>query len=162
MLRSIFAAVGAALMSAFRFFGRVLSAPLRMFGGVTVAPEVPMPQPYVAEATPSHSQVYEDIALIVMSWCADCLIADKRQPLPPKLSRDLLSWLPGLSRHECHEVMNADRMAVSAHLMGIFAIPGVRAVQYLPVETWPPGTPLEPSPEFSANVAPKPDLPRLA
>jgi hypothetical protein len=129
------------LGSVFRIIGRVVTAPLRLFGaggGLAVPPAVPMPQSFEAATAPDHSQIYDDIARVVMSWCADSIAADRPVVLPPGLPISVREWAPGLNREECWEIMEADRMAVSSHLRGLFVIPGVRKVQSLArINAWP-------------------------
>src|SRR4051794_17368850 len=118
-MRAVISAIISAVKSAFGFGLAVLSAPFRMFGGGGPGmPEIPMPQPYVDEPPKKDlTAVYDEIARIFMTWAADCLIVDEPVPVPPKLPRDIREWAQGLTREECLQVMEADRMAVSAHLM---------------------------------------------
>jgi hypothetical protein len=156
MLKSILSAVAASLMAAFRFVGRAVTTPLTWFGGsghATPGP-VPLPQPLDAEPQPDQSQIYDDIARIIMSWCADAIIADGSQPLPPGMPIALREWMPGLTRKECWEIMDADRMAVSSHLQRCFALPGVRPVQPLSrMWEWPTEPVMMESAGFAAIAA---------
>ncbi|CUT11470.1 hypothetical protein BF49_2550 [Bradyrhizobium sp.] len=153
-MRALISAIISALKSAFACGLAVLSAPFRMFGGgggQGMPPEIPMPQPYVDKPAPRDmTAVYDEIARILMTWAADSIIADEPVPVPPKLPREFREWLPGLSRDECDKLMEADKMAVSAHVRGLFAIPGVRKVMPLRAVVWPPEAPIEESPGFAA------------
>src|SRR5258708_5842045 len=99
MLKSILSAFAAGLMAGFRFVGRAVTTPLTWFGGSghAIPAPVPLPQPLDAEPQPDQSQIYDDIARIIMSWCADAIIADRPQPLPPGLPIALREWMPGLT-----------------------------------------------------------------
>lgn len=140
MLRAIFNAIASGLAAAVRFTGRMLTAPLRWFGGgggEPMLPEFVPPEP-VADPGPDRAALYDDIARVIMTWAADSIIADGPVPLPPRMPIALREWCSGLSRAECWEIMESDRMAVSSHLQHCFAIPGVRPVQRLqPVVAWP-------------------------
>jgi hypothetical protein len=140
MLKSILSAIGAGMMAAFRFVGRTVTAPLTWFGGggQAIPAPVPLPQPLDAEPKQDQSQIYDDIARAIMSWAADGILADQPQPLPPGLPVAIREWMPGLTRNECWNLMDADRMAVSSHVQRCFTLPGVRPVQPLPrVAEWP-------------------------
>lgn len=131
----------------------VLSAPFRLVGGggASMPPEVPMPAPYVDEPPRKDmTAVYDEIARAIMNWSADSLLADEPVPVPPKLPREFREWLPGLSRDECLAIVEADAMAVSSHIMGLFTLPGVRTVQTLRAVVWPPEAPVVESPGFAA------------
>lgn len=140
MLRSILSAIASAFVSVFRFTGRALTAPLRWFGGGGQAlPEfVPPPEPLSAEETQDRAALYDDIARVIMTWAADSLIADCPVPLPPRVPIALRDWAPGLSRNECWELMEAERLAVSSHLQRCFTLPGVRPVGPLTPIAWGP------------------------
>ncbi len=58
-------------------------------------------------------------------------------PIPPRLPRAVRDWAPGLSPDECREIYRSSETAVSAHLQGLFDIPGVRKVEKLPLANWP-------------------------
>lgn len=140
-MRSIISAITAAFKNVFGVAVALLSWPARMLfgdrGGGCVAPEIPMPQP-LPEPPEDRTKIYEDIARAVMNWAADSVIADRPVDLPPRLPIGIREWLPGLSRSECWELMEADRSAVCAHIQGLFALPAVRPVQrLLAVKEWP-------------------------
>ena len=140
MFRSIVSALVSGLKALARLAGSILTAPLRIFGGGGYAgepPEIPMPEPY--EPPPEdRTKMYEDIARSIMGWAADSIIADRPIDLPPGLPITLREWLPGLSRDETWELMEADRSGVIAHIQALFPLASVRPVQRLqPVEKWP-------------------------
>lgn len=152
-MRAVISAIISALKSAFSAGLAVLSAPFRIFGGGAsgMPRAIPMPEPYVDEPPKKDmTAVYDEIARAIMNWAADSLIADDPVPPPPELPREFREWLPGLSRQECCEIMEADKMAVSSHVMGLFAIPGVRKVMPLRAVVWPPETQQAESPGFAA------------
>jgi hypothetical protein len=159
MLKQIFSAITSALRSVGRMLGRVMAMPFRMlsglFGGGSAPidiPEVQPPEP--VEPTPvGNTQLYEDIANAIMSWCADSVIADRPVDLPPGLPVAVREWAPGLSRDECWTIMNAEKIAVSSHIRRLFPIQGVRPVQRLARVTQWPAEPVEPeSAGFAAIV----------
>jgi len=138
-MRAIFFAIMSALSTAFRFAGRVVTWPLRLFGGggLAVPPEVQMPVPFEPPPAPDRGEIYDAIAQAMMSWCADSICADRPVVLPPGLPIAIREWAPGLNREECWEIMGADKMAVSAHITGLFTLPGVRKVQPLArIDEW--------------------------
>ena len=140
-MRSIILAIIAACKNVFGVGLALLSWPARVLfgdrGGGCEAPEIPMPQP-LPEPPEDRTKIYEDIARAVMNWAADSVIADRPVDLPPRLPIGIREWLPGLSREECYDIVEADRSAVCAHIQGIFALQGVRAVQRLQsVKVWP-------------------------
>lgn len=164
MLRAILSAIVNALRSGARFLGRVAKFPLRLInglfgGGYDDMSELPEPEPYRApENFPVDNQdAYREIACAVTRWAAESIIADRPEPVPPKLPRPIQEWLPGLSRDECWRLMNASERDVSAHLQGLFAIDAVPKVRPLQAKEWPPEPQLPADmghPAFSAYCAP--------
>jgi hypothetical protein len=146
MLKAVFSAIVSALKSVGRLFGRVAVAPFRMLDGLLggVGPAVPAAPEVSAEADdvppppPDHKRLYEQIALAVMQWCLDSLVADHKVVIPSKMPRGIAAWLPGLARDECIALASADRMAVSAHIRSYSLMRGVRSVQPLDRLEWPP------------------------
>jgi hypothetical protein len=150
MLRSVITAVVSALRSLGRLVGRTTAAPFVALnsligggGGVAGAPieipEVAAPEVVVPSKAVDNTRLYEDIAIAVMTWCADSLIADTPAPVSTKLPLGVREWLPGLTRVECDAIIEADKTAVSAHLQRLFDLHGVRPVQPLrPLREWPP------------------------
>lgn len=143
-MRSIISAIMSALKSAFGFAATALFAPFRYLfsppGGGPV--EVPMPAPFEAPAEKQDmTKFYDQIARLVMSWAVDSIIADAPMAMPPKIPREVRAWMQGLTRDECAELMEAESRAVSSHIRGIFAIPGVRKLQPLRAAAWPPEAP---------------------
>jgi len=161
MLRLIVSSIRSALRSAFRFIGRAMSLPGQLLGGFVGVPDPgDMPEQAPPEDLSAgrnepvdNSEVYEAVANLVRMWCADSLIDDRPAPLPPKLPRKILEWLPGLTRDECDAIIQVDNYSVSAHCQGLYDIAGVRPVGRLPaMQEWPPETEKEVSPDFSDAV----------
>jgi hypothetical protein len=147
MLKAIFSAIAVSLKAVGRLFGRVAMWPFHqldgLFGGGGLAvPPAPNVSAEVDDvpAAPAldYKLIYERLALDVMQWCADSLVADTQAPIPPKMPRSISAWLPGLTREECISLGCADRMAVSAHLRSYDLLPGVRSVRPLDRLEWPP------------------------
>jgi hypothetical protein len=147
MLKQIFSAVASALKAVGRLFGRVAAMPLRMLD-VLLGGGGPAEPPMTAvsseaddvppEPAPDHKHLYEQIALAVMQWCLDSLVAGGQAPIPPKMPRKVAAWLPGLTRDECIALASANRMAVSAHVRSYELLRGVRSVRPLDRLEWPP------------------------
>jgi hypothetical protein len=147
MLKAIFSAIASALRGIGRLFGRVAVMPFRALDGllgggglaVPLAPDVSAEVDDVP-AVPAldYKLIYERLALNVMQWCCDSLVADTQAPIPPKMPRGISAWLPGLTRGECISLGCADKMAVSAHLRSYDLVSGVRSVRPLDRLEWPP------------------------
>lgn len=167
-MRAIISAIISALRSAFSFATTALAAPFRFLnsmtgGGLAVPPSVPMPEPFEDEPPRKDmTEIYDEIARMILEWAADSIIADRPLPVPPKIHREVRDWMAGLTRDECYELMEADRMAVSSHIMGLFALPGVRKVQPLEAVVWPPRTRVMESAGFAAIAALEIDEPDRA
>jgi hypothetical protein len=148
MLKSVFSAIASALKAVGRVFRRVAVAPFRAIGGlfgvggydVPPAPEVSDEADDVPTPAPDYKVIYEQLALAVMQWCVDSLVAGDHAPIPPKMPRKVAAWLPGLTREECIAIGCADRMAVFAHLRSYDLVRGVRSVRPLDRLEWPPET----------------------
>jgi hypothetical protein len=144
MLKQIFSAIASALMSVGRMLGRVVGLPFRVLDYIVGGPPVPpMPETSmeaddVPGPAPDDRRHYEQVALAVMQWCIDSLVADGPAPIPPKMPRKIAAWLPGLTREECIFIGGADRNAVSAHIRSYELIRGVRSVRSLDRVDWPP------------------------
>jgi hypothetical protein len=158
MLRSIFAAITTALRAFGRALGRAAAAPFValdsiLWGGAGAQmeiPEVAPPQVVVPEKAVDNARLYENLANAVMIWCADSIIADAPAAVPTVLPRNVKDWLPGLTRAECESIIEAWKTDVSAHIEGMFMLPGVRRVQALkPLRTWPPA----PKPTMAPDTA---------
>lgn len=176
MLRSILSSIGTALRSAFALVRQVLSIPGRlvagMLGGSIETPPEPGSSPLVqslkAELEESGERARrntEKIAAIVAAWCADSMLAGHPlpAPTPPRVTRAVADWLPGLLREECAEIVCAGKEAISAHITGAGAIRGIRPVQRLDaLKSWPAPAWEEPAPGFLsialdlAKAAPSP------
>lgn len=162
MLRSILSSIGSALRSAFAVIRQVLSIPGRLvaalLGGSIEAPPAPgsseLVQSLRAELDETGDRTRRNaatIAAIVAAWCAESMLAGHPlpAPAPPRVSRAVANWLPGLSRAECAEIVCAGKEAVSAHIDGSGSIRGVRPVQRLePLSSWPAPSWEEPAPGF--------------
>ncbi|WP_256805785.1 hypothetical protein [Bradyrhizobium sp. Bra64] len=167
MLRSIFSSIGAALRSAFAVIRQVLSIPGRLFavllGGSIETPPEPgsseLVQSLRAELDETEDRTRRDaetMAAIISAWCADSMLAGHPlpAPTPPRVSRAVSNWLPGLLREECAEIVCAGKEAVSAHIEGIRSIQGVRPVQRLEaVSAWPPAAPVFAEPPGFLSIA---------
>jgi hypothetical protein len=148
MLKQIFSAVASALKAVGLLFGRVAAMPLRLFDGllggggsaVPPMPEVSAEADDVPAPATDYKRLYEQIALAVMQWCVDSLVAGGHAPIPTKMPRKIAEWLKGLTREECIAIGCADRMAVSAHLRNYDMLRGVRSVRSLDHLEWPPET----------------------
>lgn len=151
MLRSIFTSIASALRSIWRVIFRIGIAPLRFIDRVLVGGDYSSPQeiPEVrphdgAEPTDNFDRQahYLTVANRIVTWAADSIAAGRPLPLPSNnIPIGLREWAPGLTRDECCVLIKADEEAVSAHLQGLFALPGVRRVSRLsPLTVWPAGT----------------------
>jgi hypothetical protein len=146
MLKAVFSAIMSALRAARRVLGRIAAMPIHMldalFGGGSPAvppmPEVSAEADDVPAPAQDHRRHYEQIALAVMQWCVDSLVADGPAPIPPKMPRKIAAWLPGLTREECISIGCADIMAVSAHIRSYELVRAVRSVRPLDRVEWPP------------------------
>jgi hypothetical protein len=172
MLKAIFSAIGAALKAAFSIVRAVISIPGRMLGaalgGRVGAPPEPGSSALVrdleaeleAELEASRAN-WSRIAAIIATWCADSMIAGRPlpAPTPPRVTRAVADWLPGLTREECAELVCAGKEAVCEHVAGVCAIAGVRPVQRLQaLSTWTPASAyVEPTPGFAAIAWEMPD-----
>ena len=144
-MRRILASIGAALRAAFRMLRALARLPGQIMGSLLgFAPDVddsPQPAPFEdpdGDGGPEldRQEYYGLVADYVLSWCADCLIYDKRAPLPAPLPVEVGWWLPGLTRGEAEIIINQSCDRVSLHLQGIREIPGVRPVQALTPVSW--------------------------
>jgi hypothetical protein len=72
-------------------------------------------------------------ALQIGSWARDTVCRRERAPYPPRMMREILFWLPGLTAQEIIYLSKAPPTAVRAHVYGDEdgRIAGVRAVQPL-------------------------------
>jgi hypothetical protein len=140
-MRSILSAIAAALRGIVNMLKAAVSLPGRIIGAVLggggaagAAPEVPELRDLEAELAGrlDRTVLYENIARAVMGWCADTIIADRPQPLPPGLPIAVREWLPGLTREECDIIINADKTAVFSHVQNAFTIQEVRRLGRLP------------------------------
>lgn len=168
-MKSILAAIGTALRSAFAFFRALISIPGRLvaglFGGSAEPPPVgdsPLVRDLKQEFTEAETmqKTCENIAAIIAAWCADCIVADRLLPAPkpPRVSRAVADWLPGLKREECTELVCAGKRGISKHIDGSRPLPGVRRVQRLTsLSAWPAPAPVSPAPAFAAiaTLAPR-------
>jgi hypothetical protein len=146
-MRSILSAIGAAMRGTLNVLKSVVSLPGRIIGAVFgggvdagAAPELPQLRDLENELAGrfDRTALYENIARSVMGWCADSIIADRPQPLPPGLPIAVREWLSGLTREECDIIINADKTAVSSHVQNAFTIQGVRRLGRLPaLREWP-------------------------
>lgn len=154
MFARIVSALVASLRAIGRVLGRIATAPFRFVNGLIGDGDPAMPPaPAVsaeADDAPAPAQdlesVYEQVALQVMQWCVDSLVAAGPAPIPPRMPRSIAEWLRGLSREECIGIGSADRTAVSAHFRGYELIQGVRRVRPLDRAEWPPEPALESGP----------------
>lgn len=164
-MKSLFAAIGTALRAAFSFLRSVISIPGRLVAGllggtaeVPPAGDSPLVEELQAELSETAEVTRrnaEKIAAIVSAWCADSMIAGRPlpAPVPPRVTRAVANWVPGLTREECAELVCAGKDAVCEHIAGTCAIVGVRPVQRLdPLSAWAPAQlSFEPSPGFLAT-----------
>ena len=162
MLRSIISSVGAALRSALAVIRQVLSIPGRLVAGLLGGSFETPPEPGSSELVQSLRAELEEtgertrrnaekIAAIVAAWCADSMLAGRPlpAPTPPRVSRAVANWLPGLTREECAEIVCAGKEAILAHIDGSGSIRGVRPVKRLePLSSWPAPAWEEPAPGF--------------
>jgi hypothetical protein len=140
MLRSIFAAIASSFGAFARLFGIIFMAPFRLIdrvlvGGDDGSPhEIPQVQPPDPVDGFDRQACYAEVANRIMVWAADSIVADRPVALEARdIPRDVREWLPGLTRADCVAIISADEKGVSAHLQRLFALPGVRPVQRLPV-----------------------------
>ena len=141
-MRAIISAIISACKTLFGIAAAMLSAPFRILfpggGGrghveiPDVAPEVEIPP----APGPDYTKMYAELAVIVMRWCAESILAEAPMPIPPKFPRGVQEWVRGLTIDECHTIIEASERAVSAHLEGIFHIPSVRKMLPLSAAEW--------------------------
>ena len=159
-MKSIFAAIGAALRAALRMLGALARLPGRLVGAFLGLPAeddmVPPPAPIDLDDEPAadRHEIYGNASSAVMGWCAESLIDDRPAPLPPGLPIEVSWWVPGLSREECETLINVDRDRISLHLQGIREIAGVRPVGPLVPEPWPASPRTEPADAVVATCEP--------
>jgi hypothetical protein len=131
----------------------IAMAPLRLVdrilgGGGPPVPPMPVESSEAddvpAAPAPDYKLIYEQLAIDVLQWCCDSLVAGGHAPIPSKMPRGISAWLPGLTREECVAIGSADRMAVSAHLCSYELVRGVRSVRPLDRVEWPPETEFAP------------------
>ncbi|EIG62903.1 hypothetical protein [Bradyrhizobium sp. WSM1253] len=173
MLRSIFSAIKSALGrlfgGPFAFLWELVLMPARLAdrvigGGVPAPPIGDGPNARALKdaiaSEVSMATNHDKVSRAVLTWAADSILADRPAPVPLWLPRDVKSWLPGLSRTECETLISSDKPAISAHVRNIYQLKGVRRVQPLQAETWPP-VPLyvEPTPGFAHYAASLPPRP---
>lgn len=152
-MMKVLRAIGAAVVAALRSIGNVMTAPLRWLGGgaggspwgLPETPEIDAEPPYDPVAA-QEKRMAEGIIMAnaLMGYAIDSLVSAGPAPLPDRLTPELKSWARGLSVDECIALVNANERSISAHIKGLFLLPGVREVQPLPPATWPP----EPSVEI--------------
>jgi hypothetical protein len=154
-MKSIFAAIGTVLRAAFTLVRSLISISGRLVAGLLGGSAAPPPagdsplveslrEEYQAQNEVSGKNT-ENIAAIVSAWCADSMIAGRPlpPPLPPRVTRAVANWLPGLTREECAELVCAGEDVVCEHIAGICSIAGVRPVQRLEaLPAWAPATPI--------------------
>lgn len=152
MLKQIFSAVASAMKAAGRLFGRVAALPFRALDSIlgeggTAVPPAPEVSPEADDVPPpatDYKHLYEQLALDVMQWCCDSLVAGGQVSMLPKMPRNISAWLPGLTHDECIALACADRMAVSSHLRSYELVRGVRSVRPLDRLEWSPEPGLAP------------------
>ncbi|MFL9499141.1 hypothetical protein DNX69_06525 [Rhodopseudomonas palustris] len=135
-LRAVFSAGRAAIVLPFRLLGSIGG------GGYTLPPEDEEDEPVVAPAVPpvpvlDLQEHWRDQAIVLQSWCADAVAMGRPMPIPPRLPRAVQEWAPGLSPDECRAIYRSSEAVVSAHVQGLFDIPGVRKVAPLLPARWP-------------------------
>jgi hypothetical protein len=137
-LKSILSACVAGLKA----FGRAATWPLRALiggggGGMpaleAVAEDAALDPTADREAAMATGAA---MAELVLAWAANSIIDDAPAHLPDVLTDELKSWARGLSREECECILEAEEHAISAHIQGVFLLPGVRRVQPLPTADW--------------------------
>jgi hypothetical protein len=142
MLKAFLSSIGNALMSCLRAVGRVATWPLRALtgggGGMPVpAPDVdeaPAPDP-IAERERAMA-VGAEMAALLQKWAAESFLAGAPARLPDGLSNEMRRWARGLTPGEVGALIDADETAVSAHIQGVFMLPGVSPVKRLPTAEW--------------------------
>ncbi|SDG60225.1 hypothetical protein SAMN05216338_1001872 [Bradyrhizobium sp. Rc2d] len=166
-MKSIFAAIGTALRATFALLRALISIPGRLFAGLLGGSIEAPPEPGSSELVRSLRAELEEtgdrtrrnaekIAAIVAAWCADSMLAGRPlpAPTPPRVSRGVANWLPGLSREECAEIVCAGKEAVCEHIAGVCAIRGVRPVQRLEaLSTWPSAAPVVAEPPGFLSIS---------
>ena len=155
----IFAIIGA-LKAAFSFGVALVFSPLRWlfgFGGrfagepaLEIAPPLETPPEPVVD----HTETYRRTAIALQTWAAESLMADALQPSPEAWPRSVRKWARGLSREECLTIIDAPEHAVIGHISGVFAMPGVRALQPMKASPWQRQEPLDPCRSSAGFAAP--------
>lgn len=161
MLKAIFSTIATALRGVGGLMKSFAAAPGRMLmsvlgggGGTYEPPEMPSVAPPNdsvdhAAAKDRAQAAAAEIALIIQEWCAQSVMSGDPVQLPPELPSAVKSWVRGLSRSDAVTLLNAEERAISAHIQGVFAIPGLPAMKSLPpVRTWPGG----PRPPIDAGL----------
>lgn len=143
MLKWIISFIGSALCAIGRGLARVISWPGRLLGTARPAPTENWPELVELQRQVDNSEAIADaaekMAGIVSNWAMDSVIVGQPvpEPRPPRVSRDVSNWLPGLSRIEALLLVGSTPQAVSAHIQRKSLISGVRPVQKLTPEPWP-------------------------
>ena len=149
-------AIGAALRAGLAVVGRVLTAPFRMLagfgggGGYDVPELAPPTDPAEreGEVADMERRMAEGLTManLLIRHAADCVVADDIVAPPAELPPELRAWARGLSRDECEILLDSDDKAVSAHIRGLFPLPGLRKVGPLEPKAW------------ASDRSPEPDL----
>jgi hypothetical protein len=147
-MRAIISAIIHALRSAFGAIAAMLSAPYRfLFSARGGMPSIDIPEVAPATVTPpqlavDHTDRYAKVAEAMMSWAAESILADERQPVPQAWPRSIKNWAQGLDREELFAIIDGPKHAVTGHISEVFAMPRVRKVQPLPATPWEKSTPI--------------------
>lgn len=79
------------------------------------------------------------MANLMMTYAANSVVDDRPADVPAGLTPELQRWARGLTRDECERLLLSDERGISAHLQGVFMLPGVQKVAPLPPARWSEG-----------------------
>lgn len=142
MLKSIIVAINNAFAKCLTALGRVASWPLRVIAGggggmAGAAPDVvegPDADPIAAREKAMATGLL--MAEIIQGYAVESFIAGVPAQLPDGLTPELKIWARGLTMDEYAAIVNADQTGISAHIQGVFTLPGVSRVGPRPTAEW--------------------------
>jgi hypothetical protein len=146
MIRAIITAVAGALRKAFGALRGLAAMPFRALasigggGGWSMpdAPTVGLEDADNDRATAADRRMADGLTManLMLSYAADSVVEDRPADVPAGLTPELKRWAQGLSRDECETLLMSDERGISAHIQGVFHLPGVRRAAPLPPARW--------------------------
>ena len=152
MFRSIIKAIASALQKAFGALRSLAASPFRALAGIGSggsysmpdAPSLGLDDDQDDRAAAADRRMADGLLManLMLGYAANSVVDDRPAAVPAGLMPELRRWAQGLSRDECESLLLSDERGISAHLQGVFMLPGVRKVAPLPPAVWS----VEPSP----------------